>query len=120
MVLIMVKANFNLTNPIFTITAGVIIAFGWMFLPIFGYMGPLVGGVIATYYAKEKKIIYGIYLGAIMTIILFISGKSGYLKDIDFLSVLMIASWIFLPAVIGSYIGKKAYKRYKQDTVIKT
>ena len=119
MVLIMVKVNFNITNPIFTITAAVIITFGWMFLPIFGYMGPLVGGVIATYYAKEKKIIYGVYLGVIMTIILLIFGKSVYFRDINFMSVLMIAFWIFLPAVIGSYIGKKAYKRYKQDTVIK-
>lgn len=116
----MMKVNLSLTNPIFTITAGVIIAFGWMFLPIFGYMGPLIGGIIATYYANEKKIIYGIYLGAIMTIILFIFGKSEYFLNISFMSVLIIAFWIFLPAIIGSYLGKKAYKRYKQNNVIKT
>ena len=80
--------------------------------------GPLVGGFIATYYAKEKNIMYGIYLGIIITIILFISEKSNYLNPIDFYSGLIIAVWIFLPAIIGSYLGKKAYKRYKQNTTI--
>jgi MFS-type transporter involved in bile tolerance (Atg22 family) len=112
----MVKVNLNFKNPIFTIIAGAIIAFAWMFLPIFGYMGPLVGGFLATYFAKEKKIMYGIYVGIIITIILVISARLEYLGNIDPLFGLIIAFWIFLPAIIGSYLGKKAYKRYKQNT----
>ena len=51
---------------------------------------------------------YGIYVRIIITIILFIFVRSEYLSHIDFLFGLIVALWIFLPAIIGSYLGKKA------------
>jgi hypothetical protein len=105
----MVKFDLRFTNPIFTIIAGIIIAFTLMFIPYLGYViGPLIGGFIAIYYAKEKKIIYSVFVGIGATIVLFIYSESGPINYTDILEYLVVAIFLFiLPAIIGGFIGRK-------------
>ena len=79
-----------------------------MFIPEVGYViGGLVGGYIATNYAEEKKIVYGVFAGIIASALLFLFSfkPMSYVDLIEFvLGSLLIT---ILPATIGGYIGKK-------------
>jgi MFS family permease len=108
----MEKFNLSFTNPIFTIIGGVIVAFTLMFIPYLGYIvGPLIGGFIATYFAKEKKIIYGLFVGIGAIIILYIYSPSEPTSNLDNLKYIIVSIPIsILPAIIGSYMGKRTKK----------
>jgi MFS family permease len=106
------RFDLSFTNPIFTIIAGVIVAFTLMFIPYLGYViGPLIGGFIATYFANEKKIIYGLFVGIGAIILLFIYSSSEPISNLDILIYIIVSIPIsIIPAIIGSYIGKRTMK----------
>jgi putative membrane protein (TIGR04086 family) len=80
-----------------------------MFIPYLGYVvGPLVGGFVATYFAKEKRIIYGLFVGIGAIIVLFIYSSSEPTSNLDILKYIIGSIPIsIIPAIIGSYIGKR-------------
>ena len=105
----MEKFDLSFKNPIFTIIVGVFVAFTLMFIPYLGYViGPLVGGFIATYFANEKRIIYGLFVGIGTIILLFIYPSSGTISNLDIIKYIIGYIPIsIIPAIIGSYIEKR-------------
>lgn len=105
-------------HPIISIILGTIIAFIIgpliaIFNPIFIYIYPvLIGGFIATYFAKEKKTRYGIYVGIII-IILF--GLPAFLVDIsNYTNFLLVSFFVIIPAGIGGFLGKMTDENNRQ------
>jgi uncharacterized membrane protein len=80
----------------------------------------IIGGFIATYFAKEKKIRYGIYEGIILSVI-FISIVA--LIPINYMYFLIalvgIIFEVLLPASIGGFIGKMTEENSRQTFKIK-
>ena len=104
----MLKYESKWTNPVFTVGIGGVIGFILMFIPEVGYViGGLVGGYIATNYAEEKKIVYGVFAGIIASalLLLFSFRSMSYVDLIEFVLGLILI--IILPATIGGYIRKK-------------
>lgn len=67
----------------------------------------IIGGFIATYFAKEKKIRYGIYEGIILSIMFISLVSLIHTTYIYFLIALVgIIFEMLLPATIGGFIGK--------------
>ena len=102
------KFDLSFKNPIFTIIVGILVAFTLMFIPYLGYViGPLVGGFIATYFANEKRIIYGLFVGIRAIILLFIY-PSRPISNLDIIKYIIgLIPLSIIPAIIGSYIGKR-------------
>lgn len=131
----MVKLNLNIKDPIITITVGTIITFALMILidnlesylwvwdyaiPMGTVISGLIGGFVATYFAKDKKIRYGIYEGILAVLV---NITYAYLADFPEMSfgLIVFTALIFiflliLPAIIGGYFGKTLYNHFKQNT----
>ena len=121
---IMVKLDIK--NPIVTIIAGIIfiLIFTSRINPIFGISGSviiiLLGGFIATYFARERKIRYGFYVG---TLSMAIEGISTIfiMKIQSFFGIplLMLTISIIIIGVVfgttGGFIGKRISK---EETII--
>lgn len=114
----MEKVNLSF-NPILTIIAGVIIIFiiNSLLEPLpsvlSSFIAPIIGGFIATYFAKKKRIRYGLYtgLGVLLIQIMLINF---FLNLNDSLMWLYI-QWLFIInicfAIVGGFIGKTVYNR---------
>lgn len=131
----MVKLNIDIKDPISTILLGIIITSALMilidnlesYLWVYEYVIPveivisgLIGGFVATYFAKDKKIRYGIYEG-ILAILIYITYtylaypsefEFGFFNYFAFLALFLIFL-LLLPAIIGGYLGKTIYTRLK-------
>jgi len=107
----MEKVNLSF-DPILTIIAGVIMA---LIIDIFAgplseIIAPLIGGFIATYFAKERRVRYGLFagIGVLLVQILFL---------VSFFRLNSSLFWIFIQwffiiccfAIIGGVIGKIVY-----------
>jgi hypothetical protein len=80
----------------------------------------IIGGFIATYFAKEKKIRYGIYVGIIFSVIFISIVALIPINYIYFLIALVgIIFEVLLPAVIGGFIGKMTEENSRQTFKIK-
>ena len=104
----MLKYESKWTNPVFTVGIGGVIGFILMFIPEVGYViGGLVGGYIATNYAEEKKIIYGVFAGIIASalLLLFSFRPMSYVDLIEFVLGSILIT--ILPAAVGGYLGTK-------------
>lgn len=119
----MTKFDLSISGPIVTIIGGIIAAFIIMFIiPYLGYViGPLVGGFIATYFSKEKEIIYGLFVGIGAMILLFFYPSSGPISIIDIIKYIFVFSIIsIIPAIIGSFIGKRINDHFNQTSDTKS
>ena len=80
----------------------------------------IIGGFIATYFAKEKKIRYGIYVGIILSVIFISIVALIPINYIYFLIALVgIIFEMLLPATIGGFIGKITEENNRQAFQIK-
>ncbi|HML04427.1 MAG TPA: hypothetical protein VK426_01505 [Methanobacterium sp.] len=115
-------------RPIISIIIGTIVALVLSFLidvslhslpKIVLIITTLIGGFIATYFTKEKKIRYGIYVGISLTVIstLFLSLFLTNLIINDILPLYLYGAIVnsVLPASIGGFLGKMAYKESRED-----
>ena len=105
-------------HPVISIILGIITVFilpliwsvftGAAPIPIIVFVVAIVlGGFIATYFSKEKKMQYGIYEGIIIILIFIIPEALTHTTDIDILSSLIgITLVVLLPVSIGGYLGK--------------
>lgn len=66
----------------------------------------IIGGFIATYFTKEKKRVYSVYVGAIIAVFMVISFGRSLEYDVIAYNLLLI---VFIPLItsIGGYIGKR-------------
>jgi MFS family permease len=115
----MVKLDF--TNPIVTIITGIIFILIVTYLfdskigPYGAFIIIVIGGFIATYFAKERKIRYGLYVGIISMAIAGIS-TIFMTNSTDIIISLLIGSLgiIIIGAVfgtIGGFLGKRIPKK---------
>jgi len=115
----MVKLDFK--NPMVSIALGLIVSFIVFFIvqliysEIDSFIAFILGGFIATYFAKERRIIYGLYEGVLFV---FIITFIGIIKNYEYFgshSFLINLPGIILLGVIfgtiGGFIGKKIPKK---------
>ena len=80
----------------------------------------IIGGFIATYFTKEKKIRYGIYVGIIFSAIFISIVALIPINYIYFLIALVgILFEVLLPATIGGFLGKMTDENNRQAFQIK-
>lgn len=116
----MVKVDLSFKNPIFTIIAGFIVTVivaiisGRLHLGGVNLIGPVLGGFIATYFAKEKKMRYGLYEGICVMILLILIIVFGYGVYTGSLFWYVVSCTIIIGpffASIGGFLGKVIAKR---------
>lgn len=86
-----------------------LIGYGWVngFLTIFSY---IIGGFIAVFYARKKKIQYALYEGIIL--ILILEFLTNFIVSSDVFVYFVYSISIFLLAMIGGMIGLMIDKNY--------
>lgn len=84
---------------------------GTSWIVIIGFTA-LIGGFIANYFAKFRKIRYGTYAG--IAIMLISLGTGNYILPLD-IWALVILYFIPIMATIGSFIGEMTNKKDRQN-----
>lgn len=136
------RESFNGFSPIYTIVIGLFITYFCnsilnvitglyyypvnsvlLFIIVIAVISIVIGGFVTTFFAKEKKLLYGIYFGIIQIMIaILLDNLTHNAIPLNSFSELIVygiginAAYL-ASAVIGGYLGIITFKRLKQNRV---